>query len=233
LKRVIRLAVDLLNNVISWRRRQQRVDVPPSLEKVKVNLGCGLSVAPGWINIDGSLNALVAGLPASTHPWTYRLSGSRQFYSLCFYRQTLASNWFVHHNLKYGIPLATGVADFIFCSHFLEHLDREAGEKLLRECRRVLKRGGTLRIIVPDLEYAWELYRRDEKRKMLHDFFFVEEEAAFSRHRYAYDYAMLSSLMKTIGFSDVRRCEYRQGTTPDLETLDNRPEYSLYVEATA
>ena len=228
----MRFVVDLLNTWIGWFRRRQQVALPPALESVKVNLGCGLSVAPGWLNIDGSLNALVANLPPWTFGWMYRVSGSRQFYSEAFFRKTLESNWFVHHNLKYGIPLASGTVDYVFCSHFLEHLDRDVAKKLLRECHRVLKSGGTLRIIVPDLEFAWELYKRGEKRTMLHDFFFVEEDAAFSRHRYAYDYEMLAAVLRGIGFAEVRRCEYQKGATPDLDVLDNRPEYSLYVEAT-
>jgi hypothetical protein len=66
---------------------------------------------------------------------------------------------------------------------------------------------------------------------MLHDYFFTGEDNSFSKHRYAYHFEMLEKLCRTVGFSRVFRRDFRTGQTPDLEILDNRPEYSLYVEA--
>ena len=51
-----------------------------------------------------------------------------------------------------GIPAASQSADLIYHSHLLEHLDQEEGEVLIKECFRVLKQGGILRVVVPDLE---------------------------------------------------------------------------------
>lgn len=42
--------------------------------------------------------------------------------------------------------------DVVYHSHLLEHLQQEEGEGLTQECFRVLKPGGILRIVVPDLE---------------------------------------------------------------------------------
>jgi hypothetical protein len=47
-----------------------------------------------------------------------------------------------------------------------------------------------------------------------------------------YDFAMLEDVLKNVGFHDIRRCEFRQGHTPDLDKLDNRPDESLFAEAT-
>jgi hypothetical protein len=56
----------------------------------------------------------------------------------------------------------------------LEHLDREHAPAFLRECRRVLKPGGVLRVVVPDLEQMARVYldildrpRTTEKRTAL------------------------------------------------------------------
>jgi len=190
-----------------------------------------MSVAPGWLNVDGSLNALLAAGPRWLHRAAYRFTGSREFYGEETYCRVLENNRFVHHNLYYGIPLPDQSADFVYCSHFLEHLPPEVGRKLLEECRRVLKPSGVLRVIVPDLALAWELYKRGDKALMLHDYFFCGEDNVFARHRYAYDYEMLSELLEAVGFAHVSRREFRQGMTPDVDILDNRPEYSLYVEA--
>jgi hypothetical protein len=87
--------------------------------------------------------------------------------------------------------------------------------------------------VVPDLAYALSLYSAGEKQKMLLDNFFVEDDDSFyARHKYMYDFAMLEDALKNAGFQNIRRCEFRQGHTPDLDKLDNRPDESLFVEAT-
>lgn len=48
--------------------------------------------------------------------------------------------------------------DIVYHSHLLEHLDQEEGENLTKECLRVLKPGGILRISVPDLERICQDY---------------------------------------------------------------------------
>lgn len=67
-------------------------------------------------------------------------------------------------NIIEGVPLDDGVADFVYHSHVLEHLTREDGERFLRECYRILKPGGILRIAVPDLEDAAREYLRNIAR---------------------------------------------------------------------
>ncbi len=228
----LRSTIEFTNRLLARLKAGRRVSLPPGLDGVRLNLGCGLAVAPGWLNIDGSLNALVANMPAAMHGLIYRLTGARQYYSEDEYRRLLSEHKFMHHDLASGIPLADGVADCVFSSHFFEHLFRKDADHLLRECHRVLKPGGVLRISVPDLEYAVSLYAAGEKEKMLRNYFFVDDDDSYyARHKYMYDYAMLESQLADIGFTQTTRCQYRQGRTPDLEVLDNRPEESLFVEA--
>lgn len=228
----LRSTIELTNRLLARLKSGRRSNVPAGLSSVKLNLGCGLAVAPDWLNIDGSLNALVAGMPSPMHRLVYHLTGARQYYSEQEYCRLLKGHKFMHHDLSTGIPLKNEVADYIFSSHFLEHLFRKDADHLLRECYRVLKPGGVLRISVPDLEYALSLYSSGQTEKMIQSYFFVEDgDNYYSRHKYMYDYAMLSEQLGDIGFSDVKRCQYRQGCVPDIELLDNRPEESLFVEA--
>lgn len=228
----LRSTIELTNRLLARLKSGRRSNVPEGLPSVKLNLGCGLAVARDWLNIDGSLNALVAGMPSSMYRFVYRLTGARQYYSEQEYCRLLKEHKFMHHDLSTGIPLRDEVADYIFSSHFLEHLFRKDADYLLRECYRVLKPGGVLRISIPDLEYALSLYSSGQKEKMLQNYFFVEDgDSYYSRHKYMYDYEMLESQLKNMGFSGVTRCQYRQGRVPDIEILDNRPEESLFVEA--
>ncbi len=48
--------------------------------------------------------------------------------------------------------------DLVYHSHFLEHLTPDQAAFIIKECFRVLKPGGVLRIVVPDLEYNARLY---------------------------------------------------------------------------
>lgn len=231
---VTRRVIDTTTNLIGWIRRPRRITPQHDTRdgQVKVNLGCGLAVTQGWINVDASLNALVASWPRSLHKLLYRLSGANRYYSLEQYCDLLGNHVFVHHDLSHSLPLKDQTADYVYSSHFLEHLFKPDAEHLLKECLRVLKPGGVVRVCVPDLAYAVALYLRGEKEKMLEDYFFVEDKGSFlARHKYMYDHELLSSLLEKVGFSQITLCSFQQGKTPDIAKLDNRPEDTLFVEA--
>lgn len=61
-------------------------------------------------------------------------------------------------DLRNGIPLPDGCVDVIYHSHLLEHLDCEDASNFMGECSRVLRAGGTIRVVVPDLEVIAKLY---------------------------------------------------------------------------
>ena len=49
-----------------------------------------------------------------------------------------------------GLPFSDGYIGGIFTEHMIEHISFDQALSLLGECRRVLRKGGTLRVIVPD-----------------------------------------------------------------------------------
>jgi predicted SAM-dependent methyltransferase len=62
------------------------------------------------------------------------------------------------HDLSRGIPLEDNSADAVYHSHVLEHIRHPEALKFLNECHRVLRPGGTLRVVVPDLERICRAY---------------------------------------------------------------------------
>ncbi|WP_454021044.1 class I SAM-dependent methyltransferase [Azospirillum sp. Marseille-Q6669] len=62
------------------------------------------------------------------------------------------------HDAATGLPFPDQRFDGVYHSHVLEHLDRDEAPGFLRECYRVLKPGGVLRVVVPDLEQIARLY---------------------------------------------------------------------------
>jgi predicted SAM-dependent methyltransferase len=199
---------------------------------LKINLGAGLTVKPDWINIDGSINALIASWPKYIQKFLYKMSGSKQNYSFQQYSEILKNNNFICHDLTFGIPLIDNCADYIFCSHLLEHLTKQQGVNLIKEMYRVLKEEGMVRIVVPDLAYAIDLYCKGEKEESLKRFYNDEgNQSELSRHKYMYDFDILKSILTDTGFTVVTRCQCQHGKTPDIDFLDKWPQGSLYVEA--
>jgi hypothetical protein len=56
--------------------------------------------------------------------------------------------------------LLSGSLKGIFSEHCLEHFSLRTGFEVLSECRRLLRLGGSLRIVVPDAERYLDLYHR-------------------------------------------------------------------------
>lgn len=223
-----RFLINGFNRFSTWLARNRRVRPGPS--PVQVNVGSGLSVAPGWINLDASLNAFFASFPIPFLKLLYRLSDSKKYYSLNEYLDTLKHNRFLHHHITYGLPFPDESVDFIYSSHMLEHLEREEAVHFIEEACRALRPRGILRICVPDLAYAIRLYQEGDKHRSLEYFFVPEHDRALGSHHYLYDEELLSELLERAGFRSVTRCSHGEGRTPDLSVLDNRPEETLYVE---
>jgi len=64
----------------------------------------------------------------------------------------------IAHDLRKGLPYPDQCFDACYSSHVLEHLEQEESERLLRECWRILKPGGVIRLSVPDLEAIVRAY---------------------------------------------------------------------------
>ncbi len=224
-----RRAIDEIERLFGWLNKRQRIE--PSAQLVKVNLGSGLFVAPGWINLDASVKTVFARLPRFALRWTYPLANVRNTHSRDEFVALLRDNRFIFHNLKYGIPLRDSSVDFIYASHMLHHLYRDDALKLLREAIRVLKPGGTMRIAVPDLELIVRLYLEGRREQALGYFFYLRSPRSnLSRRYYQYDFTLLKVLMEEAGARNVRRCKFREGRVPDLEQLDRLSEETLFVE---
>lgn len=154
-----------------------------------------------------------------------------------------------------GIPFEDGSVDVIFMEHMFEHLkfDDEA-MPLLRECRRCLREGGVLRIIVPDAGRYIRFYGGEwETLAAMRPLEKVEEgwrdvwlkevyvtqmqliNAVFhqrGQHKYGYDAETLILAMKNAGFKEVAEKSFGDSaiSVPTPERKDRAPE-SLYVEA--
>lgn len=209
----------------------------------KVNLGCGATIAPGWINIDNSWNILLQKIP---------LLKSLLFKIGLIQKITLEAGWrgksIKKHDITKGIPFEDESVDFIYCSHVLEHLPISKTRTVLKETYRVLKKDGILRIVVPDLKLLAKNYVEgnteffgEEKRPIADQFLeslhiegFSErpfiERLLHSRHKYMFDADSLRFLIGKAGFLNIEMCKFKQGRCVDLNIIENR-DRSVYIEA--
>lgn len=58
----------------------------------------------------------------------------------------------IAHDLLKGIPFKNKSFDVVYHSHVLEHFRKEDGAAFMKECYRVLKPGGIIRVVLPNLE---------------------------------------------------------------------------------
>lgn len=56
-----------------------------------------------------------------------------------------------------NIPFEDNVVDNIYCSHVIEHVEEKYADYFFKECNRVLKKNGVLRVVVPDAKYLFKM----------------------------------------------------------------------------
>jgi len=102
--------------------------------------------------------------------------------------------------------------DLIYASHVLEHFGRVEVPRVLVEWARVLRRGGILRLAVPDFAACAKIYYEEGLvdgltglvglvcggQRDTHDF-----------HKMIFDEPLLTRLLSNAGFSEVRRWNWR------------------------
>jgi predicted SAM-dependent methyltransferase len=135
-------------------------------------------------------------------------------------------------DLTTTLPFATESADYIHTEDFLEHIDLDHGRGFLRECFRVLRTGGVIRLLTPDLAALVRRVYLDRERPHLAwcaNLFGTSTPAEALNmhmrmngdHRFIYDDDLLASEMKAAGFR-VRRVRYNRSPDPFLRFLDVR-----------
>jgi len=162
----------------------------------------------------------------------------------------------VHYwDCRRGLPFSDNSVAAIYSEHSFEHLDLEIeGKPYLQECRRCLRPGGVIRLIVPDAGAylraygkAWELFAvmrplqriesgwRDYWSSNVYSTQMQFINFMFRQgyeHKYAYDEETLIQVLRDAGFSHVVRQSC--GISLDSEMTSDRHDRSsesLYVEA--
>jgi SAM-dependent methyltransferase len=181
----------------------------------KLQIGCGPSPLPGWLNTD-----------RLWHPGAVFLDA------------------------RQALPFRNATFDFVFTEHCLEHLSYRDGARLLAECYRILKPGGKVRVATPDLGFLVELYspsKKDIHNRYIAwtvenyfpgsaldvattpfpdigpgvDTFVINNFFHAWGHEFIYDEKVLSAVLRTCGFSEIRRFRPGESDEADLRGVES------------
>jgi predicted SAM-dependent methyltransferase len=98
-----------------------------------------------------------------------------------------------------------GFADLIYASHILEHVSMLKLNQVLNEWKRILKKGGILRVAVPNFETIVKIY---EDKNCNIDAIWMPlmggQEYPDNFHRAVFNKNYLSKLLLECGFTEVR-----------------------------
>lgn len=133
----------------------------------------------------------------------------------------------VRQDCRKTLALPDNSVDHILCSHFLEHVFPDEMEKITKDFYRVLKKNGTLHVIVPDINEQVKTYikKRDEGLPAAADDFItdtllskqtrgtfkyrlLELSGGFGlQHRWMYNSASMTKKIRDIGFEILDKNE--------------------------
>ena len=131
--------------------------------------------------------------------------------------------------------------DYIFGEHQFEQLTYNQGLHMLRECFRILKPGGTLRIATPSLETVLALYtpeKSDVQQRYIRwvtecfipdlgiysEVFVINNSFRHYGHRFLYDQTTLEVALQQVGFTDVTRYNPGESNNKILREIEHHGE---------
>jgi len=142
-------------------------------------------------------------------------------------------------NLSRDMPFATACADYLHSEDFIVQLDLSDGKHFLRECHRILKPGGVLRLLTPDLEKFARSYLQEPKWLVdtWEEFVGVPLQTRSACEvfnlgirmsgQFHYDRETLTRVVKECGFHS-REVRYNESKYEPLRGLDlRRPHQSI------
>lgn len=148
-------------------------------------------------------------------------------------------------------PIDGNTFDYVFCEHMIEHISYIDGLKMLKECFRILKPGGKIRIVTPDINFLIELYLNKENKvnaeytrwatlnfspwaNEIDPIFVVNNFVRDWGHTFIYDKKTISSSLKIAGFrliEELRICESHDNNLCNLENPSRLPDGFLQLES--
>jgi predicted SAM-dependent methyltransferase len=190
---------------------------------MKYNLGCGGHLPDGWVNVDYALGARLSKVPVFKF-----INKKLGFFNIDWNEEIYI------HDLTKKFPWETGSADVVYSSHTLEHMSKNDGIFFLKESFRLLRKGGVIRIVVPDLKHIITEY---SSGNIDADDFIIELDVLYTEsdsylknklspffqypHKCMYDTKTMLRILSEIGFT-AKSCEPFISNIEDIANIENK-----------
>ena len=115
--------------------------------RTMLNVGCGWHTHPQWSNLDFGPYARLRRRPLAV--WCLRALGIATDKRLR--RLEGVDPDIIVWDVRRGLPFPDQTFDVVYHSNLVEHLRPEFANRLMLGCHRILKEGGILRVVTPDL----------------------------------------------------------------------------------
>ena len=148
------------------------------------------------------------------------------------------SEQILHLDATAQFPFENDKLDYIFSEHTIEHLTYLQGMNMLKECCRVLKPGGKLRISTPDLSFLIHLYD-NQKSVLIRKYvkwakeMFLETAPCFEEifvinnfvrawgHKFIYDKKLLHYCLEQAGFEEIISRDLNESMDEELRYVEH------------
>lgn len=162
---------------------------------MKLNLGCGTKKMPGFVNVDIRFNP---------NP------------------ESEANKVFTDPDVVDDIRLLkkfeNNSVDLIYSCHVVEHFTKNERLGVLRRWCEVIKPGGTIRLAVPDFEaVAYAYINKIVPIEKLWSALNGSQRHPYDFHYHCYDFDHLKADLESVGFTDVRRYDWRKTEHADID----------------
>ena len=107
------------------------------------------------------------------------------------------------------IPVPDATFDLLFASHLIEHVKRGQIHQVMKEWRRILRDGGTLQLIVPDLEIACMEILSTMTTSDTWDIVYGAQDHDYNVHYCGFTWQSLEALIKRYGYK-VNKLEMKE-----------------------
>ncbi|MCI5059301.1 MAG: methyltransferase domain-containing protein [Flavobacteriales bacterium] len=208
---------------------------------IYVQYGCGLCAPEEWQNYDVSPTLQMQRTPVLGPILKHRL------------KPKFPKN-IKYGNIVKGLKYPENSCNGIYASHVLEHLSLQDFRKAVQNTLQMLKPGGVFRCIVPDLEVMARNYigaldkdQNEASISFIKDTLmgttsrprgikgFVTTFFGNSKHLWMWDYYSLSGELEKAGFSEIRRCTFKDFQDPAfgfVEYDEDRFRSAVAIECT-
>ncbi len=113
--------------------------------------------------------------------------------------------------------------DLVYACHVLEHFPEEEQRNVLWEWKRILKKGGVLRLSVPDFDKLLQIYEHCDRDVGSIVMPLMGYDDGYRGHCYIFNETYLTSLLCEVGFKEARQWDPKKVEHHDFDDWASRP----------